>query len=260
MSDILKVALLQTPLHWEDIESNLALFDAKLPALAAADLIVLPEMFTTGFSMNPAALADAPEGRTLQWLREKAADCDAAICGSAIIGEGGNYYNRLYFVYPDGAYRTYDKRHLFSLAGEEKIYRPGKERLIVEFRGWRINPQICFDLRFPVWCRNDAYFDLQLFVANWPQKRSSAWSCLLQARAIENVCNVVGVNRIGPDGNDVDHSGDTALYDALGKKRSTLKPHQEGHEILELSYQELKDTRARFAFLEDRDRFSLELE
>lgn len=253
----LQLALIQTSLHWQDSLKNFEMFDALLPKVNGADIVLLPEMFTTGFSMHPEGLADKPEGKTLNWLKQHAKKLNAAITGSAIICEGDNFYNRLYFVFPHGNFNIYDKRHLFTLAGEEKVYSPGQEKLIVSFRGWKINPQVCYDLRFPVWCRNTVEFDLQLFVANWPARRSSAWKTLLKARAIENMCYVAGLNRIGDDGNGVYHSGDSAVHNALGEKISKTKAGESSCEIVTLSAENLNITRQKFAFLRDRDEFEL---
>lgn len=253
-----KLALVQASLYWEEPAKNRALFERELAALKSADLVLLPEMFSTGFSMQPASLAEDENGKTLAWMRKQAQEYQFALSGSLIIKEEGAYYNRLFFVYPDGTYQKYDKRHLFSYAGEEKVYTAGKEKLILEYKGWRINPQICYDLRFPVWCRNAEDFDLQFFVANWPARRAHAWKSLLAARAIENQVYLAGLNRIGEDGNGVYHSGDSAVYDPLGEEISAISPGKVQSEILVLSYNHLQKTRERFAFLKDKDRFKLE--
>lgn len=258
---ILKLALIQTKLHWENPSANRAHFDQLLesqrPQMLEADLILLPEMFSTGFSMQPSALAEKPKGPSFLWMQEKAQAYNSAIAGSLMIEEGGKYYNRLFFVYPDGHSLTYNKRHLFTLAGEEKVYTAGQQKVILEYKGWRINPQICYDLRFPVWCRNDNDFDLQFFVANWPERRAEAWSTLLKARAIENQAYVVGVNRIGDDGNGVYHSGHSAAHDALGEKISQTEAHQESVELVELHHGDLQKIRTKLSFLKDRDQFDL---
>ncbi len=216
-------------------------------------------MFSTGFSMKPQSIAEEENGPTLNWLQEISVRENAALSGSVIIKEGDHYFNRLFFVFPDGSYQTYDKRHLFSLAGEEKVYHPGKDKLIVEYGGWRINPQICYDLRFPVWCRNSEDFDLQFFVANWPERRAEPWSALLKARAIENQAYVAGLNRIGEDGNGVYHSGHSAVHDPLGEMVSQTKPHEESLEIIELDLDHIKAIRQKFGFLKDRDQFDIQL-
>ncbi len=257
--EIFRIALVQAPLSWEDPSSNRSYFSEQLKSLSSSDLVLLPEMFSTGFSMNPAALAETMEGESLNWLKDQAQEQGFALSGSLIIEEEGYYFNRLFFVYPDGSFRYYDKRHLFSYAGEEKVYTAGREKLILEYCGWKINPQICYDLRFPVWCRNAENFDLQFFVANWPARRSGAWKTLLQARAIENQVYLAGLNRIGDDGNGIYHSGDSALFDPLGEKLSQIEPGKAQSEIIKLSYSHLQKVRERFAFLKDRDQFNLEV-
>jgi omega-amidase len=222
MSDF-TVSLVQTSIYWHDPTANrLALADQLAAAVAGpglTDLIVLPEMFTTGFSMEAAAQAEPSDGPTLAWMREQAATYDAAITGSVLLKEAGLYYNRLLWVRPDGSYSAYNKRHLFRLAGEHNIYTAGTERLVEEWRGWRIKPLVCYDLRFPVWSRNTKAqpYDLLLYVANWPHVRSQAWKALLVARAIENIAYTVGVNRIGADGQGIEYSGDSALLDMRGE-------------------------------------------
>ncbi len=222
MSDF-TVSLVQTSLHWHDPAANrLALAEQLAAALAGpglTDLIVLPEMFTTGFSMEAATQAEPSEGPTLAWLREQAARYDAVVTGSVLLKENDLYYNRLLWVRPDGSHSAYNKRHLFRLAGEHRVYTAGTERLVEEWRGWRIRPLVCYDLRFPVWSRNTRHqpYDLLLYVANWPQARAQAWKVLLQARAIENVAYTLGVNRIGTDGLGHEYSGDSALLDMRGE-------------------------------------------
>lgn len=181
------------------------------------DLIILPEMFTTGFTLNAAGLAETMDGPTIGWLRGKAAEVDTAICGSLIIAEGGTYRNRLVLVLPDGTVHSYDKKHLFSYAGEDRVFTAGCSLLTLQWRGWRIRPFICYDLRFPIWMRNiGPAYDLAVVVASWPEGRASHWRSLLQARAIENQCCVAGVNRLGTDGNGVRHSGGSLVFDARG--------------------------------------------
>jgi omega-amidase len=255
--EILSLALVQSALHWENPQANRDQFAQLLANISPVDLIVLPEMFTTGFSMSPLNLAEEMEGPTLNWLRERAREHAAAITGSIICKEQDHFVNRLLFVYPNGEYKYYDKRHLFSLAGEDKHYQPGAEKLILEYKGWRINPQICYDLRFPVWCRNTEHFDLQIFVANWPKRRAVSWTTLLKARAIENMCFVAGVNRVGEDGNGVDHSGDSVVRDPLGTRISSLEPGTENVALVKLEYNLLSQARTKFGFLNDADDFIL---
>lgn len=215
----LKVTLIQADLAWEDVNANLAAFGRLIDTLAdETDLIVLPEMFTTGFSMQAAALAEEMEGPTLAWLREKSARKHADVVGGAMMRSGEKYVNRLLWVKPDGQVLHYDKRHLLGIAGEDKVYTPGSRRLTVTLKGWRIRPFICYDLRFPAWVRNvdTPPYDLALFIANWPRPRVLHWKALLLARAIENQCYVIGVNRIGTDGNGNDHCGDSMVIDPLG--------------------------------------------
>jgi omega-amidase len=218
----LTISLVQTSLHWHNPAANrqmlAELLDSALPTAGLTDLIVLPEMFTTGFSMEAAAQAEPADGPTLAWLREQAARYDAVVTGSLLLLEDGRYYNRLLWVRPDGSFSHYNKRHLFRLAGEHEVYQAGTSRLLEEWRGWRILPLICYDLRFPVWSRNAlaAPYDLLLYVANWPQPRIEAWKALLQARAIENVAYTAGVNRLGTDGNHHEYSGQSALLDMRG--------------------------------------------
>lgn len=255
--DQLKISLVQADLNWEDQESNFQLFEDLIDELEETDLIILPEMFTTGFSMKPGDLYDEPEGKTLQWMKQQATSKNCALTGSAIIKDGEHFYNRLYFVFPDGEYRQYDKKHLFTLAGEQKIYSAGKEHLLIDYQGWKIMPLICYDLRFPVWCRNTQQADLQLFVANWPERRNYAWKTLLRARAIENMCFVAAVNRVGEDGNGVSHSGDSVVLDELGKEIGELEPHHQQVKTFSLSRERMLKSRERFQFLSDRDSFTL---
>ncbi len=210
----LTVSIIQSTLSWENKDENLASFSDKIYAIKeATDLIVLPEMFTSGFSMKPALFAEDLEGKTLHWMQKWAEDKNCVITGSIIVKEQNKFYNRLLWVKPNGSYEHYDKRHLFRFAGEDKQYTAGNRKLIVDLHGWKLCPLICFDLRFPVWSRNREDYDCLLYVANWPEARSKAWTTLLEARAHENQCYVIGVNRIGKDGNDIPHNGCSAIYD-----------------------------------------------
>ena len=215
----LTVTLIQTELHWENIPANLELFERKIDAISEkTHLIILPEMFSTGFTMNARDCAETMEDSAVSWLMDKSRQKDTDITGSVIIEEKGKYYNRLIWAKPDGSRFTYDKAHLFRLAGEEAVYTIGREKITVLLKGWRIRPFICYDLRFPIWTRNIVpLYDIALFLANWPEKRSAHWRLLLQARAIENQCYVIGVNRIGEDGNGYPHCGDLAVIDAQGR-------------------------------------------
>jgi predicted amidohydrolase len=213
--DFLKITLIQAYLFWENIDKNLQNISLKLAAIREkTDLIILPEMFSTGFTMNAEALAEEMDGKTMQWMKEKAIKFDAVVTGSLIIKENGKYYNRLIWMKPNGTYEVYDKKHLFTLSGEEKVYTAGTKRLIVELKGWKIMPAICYDLRFPVWLRNhDDLYDLLIVVANWPEKRAHHWRTLIPARAVENQSYIIALNRVGHDGNENYYSGDTTCID-----------------------------------------------
>ncbi|MDX5422155.1 MAG: amidohydrolase [Hymenobacteraceae bacterium] len=254
----LRVTIIQTALHWQDATANRQMFSEKLAATQpATDLIVLPEMFTTGFSMNAAELAEEADGPTLQWMKDEAARYSAVLTGSVIVKEGENYYNRLYWVRPDGTHEHYDKRHLFRMAKEHHTYTAGKEKLLVELKGWNICPLVCYDLRFPVWSRNtQSQYDLLLYVANWPKPRANAWSTLLQARAIENLSYVVGVNRVGTDGNGHPYSGDSAIIHPKGYKLLETT-EVEGVHTITLSKEELTEFREAFPAHLDADDFTL---
>lgn len=258
MEQNLKIAVIQVDLVWEDAEKNLELFTKKIDEIyEKVDLIVLPEMFSTGFSMNAVNLAEKNDGRTVQWMQETAKKYDVAVTGSVIIEDDENYYNRLFFVFPDSSYKIYDKRHTFTLAKEDKTYTAGTERLTVEYKGWKICPLICYDLRFPVWARNTEDYDVLIYVANWPETRIHAWDILLQARAIENMAYCIGVNRTGNDGNDYRYNGHTAVYDCLGKSLFLNNREKEFTEIIVLEKKHLEETRNKLKFLQDRDSFSL---
>lgn len=220
------------------------------------DLIVLPEMFSSGFTMNPKAVAETMNGETIAWLQHLAKAKDCAITGSLVIEENGKYYNRLVFVYPNGELKTYDKRHLFTLAGEDKVYTAGKEKLIIEYKGFRICPLICYDLRFPVFARNVEDYDVLLYVANWPKPRINAWDILLKARAVENMSYAIGVNRIGFDENNLEYTGHTQAVDFLGSY--LVEPQEtDGVFIVEVDKEKLLETRSKLAFLKDKDNFEI---
>jgi len=253
----MKISIIQTSLIWENPEANRANFTQKIDSIeGGTDLIILPEMFATGFTMNPSAMAEAANGESVQWMKQTAASYNCAITGSLVIEENGNYYNRLFFVLPDGEVKTYNKRHLFSFAGEDKFYTAGTEKLIVDYKGWKICPLVCYDLRFPVFARNVEEYDLLIYVANWPQIRTLAWDSLLRARAIENLSYTIGVNRIGEDGNGHAYSGHSQVIDALGGY--IAEPFEnEGVVTVELDRDTLLETRRKFAFLNDRDSFEI---
>lgn len=254
----MKVTIIQTDLFWEDKTANLEHFAALLSALTeATDLIVLPEMFSTGFSMQPERLAEPMDGPTVQWMRAKAADTNAAMVGSLMVKDGYCYYNRLVWMFPDGTFQHYDKRHLFSYGTENEHYTAGTKQLLVNWKGWKICPLICYDLRFPVWSRNTIGYDLLLYVANWPERRKHAWNTLLAARAIENQSYTVGVNRIGADGNGVPHPGDSQVVDFMGQPLFVQKD-TEAVVTVELDKAQQDAFRAQFGFLQDQDKFLLE--
>jgi len=243
MNNDLKISLVQASLHWEDIKQNLVSFSEKLAALEGkTDLIILPEMFTTGFSMNAEVVAEGMDGITMNWLRAQAATLKSAITGSFIATENGQYYNRLIFMKPDGSYAQYDKRHLFTLAKEHQTYQAGTERLIVDWKGWKICPLICYDLL--------------IYVANWPETRALHWKSLLTARAIENQCYTVGVNRVGVDEKGFVYSGDTSMIDYSGTSCYTSSKVEDVFTI-KLSKSSQNAYRSKLDFLPDRDSYQI---
>lgn len=250
----MRLTLLQTSLIWENADANRRQLAAKLASLTGqTDIVVLPEMFTTGFSMRSETLAESMDGAAVAWLRAQAAALGAAVTGSFICREDGRYYNRLVWAFPDGQIRTYDKKHLFGLAGEDKHYAPGAERLVLEWQGWRICPLICYDLRFPEWSRNylpDPY-DLLIYVANWPSRRAHHWRALLAARAIENQAYVAAVNIVGADGAGLEYSGDSTLLDFGGQELCRLS-QQEGMFTGTLNLEALRAYRQQLPFLKSR--------
>jgi omega-amidase len=253
----MKVTTIQARLNWENAEANRAYFSEKIAGLSeATDLVILPEMFSTGFSMNATALAETMDGPTLDWLRNEALKLGAAITGSFIAKDGDHYHNRLIWMQPDGQFFHYDKRHLFTFAGEHEHYDAGQKHLIVEWKGWKIMPLICYDLRFPVWSRNVQGYDLLIYVANWPEARSYAWQSLLTARAIENQAYTIGVNVVGQDGKGISYSGDTVIHNYAGEVLYRVS-HTEDVFTLELDKTAQVEFRAKFAFLNDRDGFEL---
>ena len=253
----MKIALIQTHLIWENALENRSHLAQKITGfMEDVDLIVLPEMFSTGFTMHPKSVAETMQGETVAWLQHLAKAKNCAITGSLVIEEQGNYYNRLVFVFPDGKIQQYDKRHLFSLAGEDKEYTSGTEKLIVNYKGWNICPMICYDLRFPVFARNTDNYDVLIFVANWPNARANAWNALLKARAIENMSYTVGVNRIGTDENNKSYLGDSQIVDCMGNY--ALEPQQSDEVfIVELDKKSQDRDRKKFGFLNDADEFEL---
>lgn len=254
----LTVTLLQTNIVWENPEANLKHYAELIDSLSqSTDLIILPEMFTTGFTMNPAGNAETMDGRAMAWLAKQAAETGAAITGSLVIEEGGKYYNRLIWMMPDGTHQVYNKRHLFAMAGEHEYYEKGMKRLVVEYKGWRICPLICYDLRFPVWARNDNAYDLLIYTANWPDKRAYDWCTLLKARAIENQCYTVGVNRVGTDANGFVYNGDSCIIDPGWLRTIYHVEKKEAVHTESLSAQHLAQVRGKLPFLQDQDRFMI---
>ena len=250
----LKVALLQFDITWENPLKNRNKIELYFASVEAVDIILLPEMFTTGFSVEATHLAESMVGETVSWMKEMAIKRQSVICGSLMIKEAGNIYNRLVWVEPSGLIKIYDKRHLFSLISEHKHFTAGTNRLIIEYKGWRICPLICYDLRFPVFSRNDVSYDLCFYVANWPSKRIAAWDVLLQARAVENQAYTIGVNRVGVDGYKAHYSGHTQVVDPLGEIIALAPENEEGWVEVSLSKTHLNSIRKRLPFLEDRDR------
>lgn len=253
----LNISLIQTDIVWENPKENMRLLEAKIDALKGKQhIIVLPEMFSTGFSMAPQKLAEPMEGETVNWMKEMAAKNRCVLTGSLIIEEDGHYYNRMIWALPNGELAFYNKRHLFSYAGEDKHYTAGDKRMIAQVNGWKICLQVCYDLRFPVWARNTDDYDLLLYVANWPVQRNEIWETLLKARAIENMSFVIGVNRVGTDGNGHQYIGNSSIYSPIGE---LIIKEAEIESIITHSFQHkvLQDYRHKFPFLNDRDDFLL---
>lgn len=257
-NDTLNVALVQTTLAWENPKANRTHIEDKVGSITA-DLIVLPEMFSSGFTMNASNVAETMDGETITWLKTLSKTKNAAIVGSLVITENNNYYNRLVFVEPNGTLTTYDKRHTFTLAGEHKVYTAGTEKIIIDYKGFKICPLVCYDLRFPVWARNSEDYDVLIYVANWPKVRIAAWDALLKARAIENMSYCIGVNRVGLDGNNYEYSGHSAAYDVLGNRMDSIPESTETIEVITLEKAHITKYRKRLGFLKDRDSFSLKV-
>ena len=262
MADI-RITLIQTALAWEDKDANLQMLEQKINDLREpTHVIILPEMFSTGFSMKPEILAEKMDGPSVNWMKRVAAAKKVILAGSLIVEEDGQYFNRLIWMLPNGQYGVYDKRHRFAFAGEDQHYTAGTERLIASVNGWKVNLMVCYDLRFPVWARQqfneqkEFEYDILVYVANWPQRRSTAWRALLQARAIENQSYVIGVNRIGEDGNGIYHSGDSTIIDPLGE----ILYHKQDHEdifTITLKKEQLDEVRQKFPFWKDADSFKI---
>lgn len=254
---MMNVALIQTNIIWENPAENRSVLEAKINSITNdIDLLILPEMFTSGFTMNPSSVAETMQGTTIFWLKNIAKAKNCAITGSLVITENKNFYNRMVFVFPDGEIQYYDKKHLFTLAGEDKVYTSGTEKVLVNYNNWKICLQVCYDLRFPVFSRNTENYDLLIYVASWPKVRTNAWDILLKARAVENISYVIGVNRIGTDNNNFEYIGHSQIIDELGN--FIIKPTEnEGVFIADLEKNKMIETRKKLNFLEDRDYFDL---
>lgn len=262
MDQELIITIIQTNLKWEDKQANLHMLEQKIGSIKEkTEIVVLPEMFSTGFSMRPEQLAETMEGETLQWMKRIASAKKIILTGSLIIKEKEKFFNRLIWMLPNGHYGIYDKRHRFAFAGEDQYYTAGDKRLIASVKGWKINLQVCYDLRFPVWSRQQSQtsepeYDLLIYVANWPEKRITAWKTLVQARAIENQSYVVGVNRTGTDGNDINYSGDSMIVDPLGEILYHRKEEEDIFTII-LTKDHLQTVREKFPFWKDADHFTI---
>ncbi len=255
---MLSITFLQLDLSWESPLDNRLKIDSLLDAYKPdTELIVLPEMFSTGFTMNSARLAETTNGETINWLRNNARKWNTAFTGSIIVKENAGFFNRLIWMTPDGKFQFYDKKHLFRMGEEHQAFAAGSEKLIVNYKGWRFRPLICYDLRFPVWSRNRNDYDVLIYVANWPESRREVWKALLIARALENQCYVLGVNRIGVDANAISYSGDSMLIDSRGKIISATKPYEESLETVKISLNELNEFREKFPVHLDADEFSM---
>ena len=265
----LTISTIQTRLHWENRNANLEMLGERINSLRQkTEVIILPEMFTTGFSMNPATLAENMDRPTIEWMRRLSHENRVILTGSIIIEENNVYFNRLIWMMPNGELGYYDKRHLFGYSNEDKFYQPGKKRLICSVKGWKLNMQVCYDLRFPVWARQGLRpheekdellpeYDVLVYVANWPERRSHAWKTLLCARAIENQCYVVGVNRVGKDGNDIYYSGNSLVIDPLGEVLYHMADEEDVFTIT-LQKERLEEVRTKFPFLKDADGFTID--
>jgi len=253
----LKLLLVQYPVSWESNRENLLFLEQVIPAsLGEPHIVLLPESFNNGFSMAVNQIAETMDGETISWMKEMAAEYQFAIAGSLFVSEGPHYHNRFVFAEPDGKLTWYDKRHLFSISGESEVLSPGNKRVVFDYLGWKIFPQICYDLRFPVWSRNNLDYDLFINVANWPVARQYAWETLLRARAIENLCYVAGINRTGTDGNKVDYNGHSMVLGPKGETKCILEKEIELVEV-SLFYEELHSFRRKFSVLNDRDSFMI---
>ena len=261
----LTISIIQTSLHWEDKPANLRMLSEKIDSIKdKTEIVILPEMFNTGFSMKPEILAEGMDGETVTWMKNISAAKKCILTGSLMVKEKDDYFNRLIWMLPNGQYGYYDKRHLFAMGSEHNHYTPGNKRLIAQAKGWKINLQVCYDLRFPLWARqsrseesnDELEYDLLIYVANWPEKRNHAWKTLLQARAIENQSFAIGVNRVGKDGNDMYHSGDSMVVNPMGEVLY-MKAHDEDIFTITLNKSELEEVRTKLPFWKDADPFKI---
>ena len=261
---LLGCTLIQSQLHWEDKNANLQMFEQKINSITTqTHVVILPEMFSTGFSMQPEKFAEKMDGSTVEWMKKIASSKKIILTGSIIIEEEQNYFNRLIWMLPNGQFGYYDKRHLFAYGEEDRYYKAGTKRLVASVNGWKVNLMVCYDLRFPVWSRQQLEdgsfeYDVLIYVANWPQRRNTAWKSLLRARAIENQCFVIGVNRVGNDGNNIYHSGDSMIIDPLGEILF-LKADEEDVFTMQLNKERLNEVREKFQFWRDSDEFKISI-
>ena len=272
----LTITTIQSNLIWEEKSANLRLLEQKIAGIEEkTEIVILPEMFSTGFSMRPEALAETMDGETVEWMKRVSRENGVVLTGSIMIEEDGNYFNRLIWMLPNGQYGLYDKRHLFAFGEEDQHYSAGNKRLIASVKGWKINLQVCYDLRFPVWARNRVFdsaqtpeqgtstplsvfeYDVLIYVANWPERRSHAWKTLLCAWAIENQCYVVGVNRVGSDANNIYYSGNSLIIDPLGQVLYHMADEEDVNTIT-LQKEMLEEVRSKFPFWKDADTFNIE--
>ena len=258
MKQKLNLSLIQSTLFWKDVDKNLSHFEELISKISETDIILLPEMFNTSFCPKLTYLAEKMEGETVSWMKQISKNKNCAISGTLMVKENGKVYNRLLWISKEGNISTYDKSHLFSLVKEDRSITKGKKRLIVEIAGWKICPLICYDLRFPVFSRNNIDYDILLYLANWPAKRIDAWDTLLKARAIENQCFTIGVNRVGEDGNKVTFNGHSKVFGAFGEELLSAAEHKEEVLQITLSLDDLKFKRRKMNFLQDRDKFTLQ--
>ena len=258
MKNTLKISLVQTDIAWEDIDANLLhLNDLIYKVDSDTDIVILPEMFSTGFSMETEKLAEDFEGKTLRWMRSSAERYDIALTGSLIFRQGSKIYNRLIWMNPSGTFSYYDKRHLFRMSGENEFFSAGNSKLIIEYHGWKFCPMVCYDLRFPVWSRNKENYDVLIYIANWPAARSFAWNTLLRARAIENQCYVAAVNRVGMDGWKVEYSGESMILDPMGTMISQMPENNETIISASLDFETLNDFKKKFPVNIDADDYTI---